>query len=707
MKAARPGSLLLAASLALLSASCGGESKPPPAITDGGATDTSGQTDASTSPDAARPTPDGSTPDGAIQAPPTMLAIYMVGSDLEDNVLAPNRLPDEGNALPPGENSPFGAGSDDLREIVAAYDALSPAQKPNVSVWLAFGGARKATWGGVKYADLPCIVQDSADEIFGNDSCYAFQKADADMSSVATLTAFVQFLHSRAQPGQRMILDLWNHGGAYRGIGVDTTRPEEALLSLSDVKTALASTGSRFAILGMDACLMATLEVADAVKANGGLLVASEEIEPGHGWDYKSLIDLLGTTPTATALQIGKNIVDGFIDGSQITLNPQSRSRIAQPHSVTDGKTLSVIDLSKVDGLIAKLNQFVALGMNNFPIMAEAFAGAQRFGHQESQGVTHSVDLKDVVSRAKSMTGTLAATADPLLGAIEQAVLYSRNDGTRPRSSGLAIFTPVSTAFWADLYKGTAFISAEWKAFVTAFIERGSQDSADPVIESEVAMGGGSTAVTVSDEIGIKSAALVVGEATANGSVIRIWGSDDVPVMSRQDGGLERTVEMPPWSGFWLVICSEACDSSNGVPVPAYFDGRTATQTTVYTALARVRNTIDQTGGQDVIMYLEVNGDGQVVDSWLVPFQTDEDGDILISRNQFPIVEGLAIAFHHMEYDVATGTQSYVLSDFVSVTAESQWGYQLLNADKNQLFYFLLVEDLKGNTATSALNIVE
>jgi hypothetical protein len=707
MKAARSGSLLLAASLGLVLASCGGDSKPPPSSTDGGATDPSSQPDGSTNPEAAPPTSDGSVPDGANQALPTMLAIYMVGSDLEDSFLTSTGLPDEGNALPPGMNSPFGAGSDDLREIVAAYDALSPAQKPKVAVWLAFGGARKATWSGVKYADLPCVVQDSADEVFGNDSCYAFREVDADMASGATLTAFVQFLHARAQPGQRLILDLWNHGGAYRGIGVDSTRPGTAMLSLSDVKTALAATSTRFDLLGMDACLMATLEVADAVKANGGLLVASEESEPGHGWDYKDLVEYLGTTPTATSLQIGKRIVDGFIDGNRITLNPQNRARVAESHSVDDGKTLSVIDLRKVDGVVAKLNEFVALGMNNFPIMVEAFAGAQRFGHKESAGVTHSVDLKDVVSRAKGMTGTLAAKADPLLGAIEEAVLYSRNDGARPRSSGLAIFTPVSTAFWADLYKDAAFISNEWKTFVTAFIERGNQDSADPVIESEVAMGGGSTAVTVSDEVGIKRAALVVGEATANGTVIAIWGSDDVPVMSRQDGGLERTVEMPPWNGFWLVICGQACDGSNGVPVPAYFDGRTANQTTVYTAQARVRDAIDETGGQDVIMYLELDGQGRVVDSWLVPFQTDQDGDILVSRNQFPIVEGLEIAFHHMEYDVAAETQSYVLSDFVSVTAESQWGYQLLNADKSQLFYFLLVEDLKGNTATSAINIVE
>ena len=65
-------------------------------------------------------------------------------------------------------------------------------------------------------------------------------------------------------------------------------------LSLAEIDEALA-TGldgagvDRLDLLGFDACLMATYEVASTLAPRADLLLASQEFEPGHGWDYTAL----------------------------------------------------------------------------------------------------------------------------------------------------------------------------------------------------------------------------------------------------------------------------------------------------------------------------------------------------------------------------------------------------------------------------------
>src|SRR5215213_3005576 len=61
------------------------------------------------------------------------------------------------------------------------------------------------------------------------------------------------------------------------------------------LKTALG--GEKLDIIGYDACLMAMLETAYAMKDVGGYMVASEELEPGRGWDYEDWLKSLKSNP--------------------------------------------------------------------------------------------------------------------------------------------------------------------------------------------------------------------------------------------------------------------------------------------------------------------------------------------------------------------------------------------------------------------------
>jgi hypothetical protein len=54
---------------------------------------------------------------------------------------------------------------------------------------------------------------------------------------------------------------------------------------------------------------MATFEVASTMAAHADRMVASQELEPGHGWDYRSLeAAYRGASPD----ELGSAIIDGF-----------------------------------------------------------------------------------------------------------------------------------------------------------------------------------------------------------------------------------------------------------------------------------------------------------------------------------------------------------------------------------------------------------
>ncbi|MCB9492794.1 MAG: hypothetical protein H6679_00800 [Epsilonproteobacteria bacterium] len=112
---------------------------------------------------------------------------------------------------------------------------------------------------------------------------------------------------------------------------------------MGEIKTIL---GKNLDLLGMDACLMAMLEIEWQVKDSVDVIVASEEIEPGYGWSYEGFINPLTTNPKMTAAQLGQAIVNSYT-----TL--YANNYYAQDH------TLSCVCTTKLDAIKDNLQQFI------------------------------------------------------------------------------------------------------------------------------------------------------------------------------------------------------------------------------------------------------------------------------------------------------------------------------------------------------------
>lgn len=86
------------------------------------------------------------------------------------------------------------------------------------------------------------------------------------------------------------------------------------MLELKRVMREIADiTGQPLDLLGMDACLMANLEVAYQVREYARYMAASEELVPGYSWPYDTILANLRGNTTMPAANLAQLIVNEYV----------------------------------------------------------------------------------------------------------------------------------------------------------------------------------------------------------------------------------------------------------------------------------------------------------------------------------------------------------------------------------------------------------
>ncbi|MBL4587983.1 hypothetical protein JKY79_01420 [Candidatus Babeliales bacterium] len=119
-----------------------------------------------------------------------------------------------------------------------------------------------------------------------------------------------------------LILNLWGHGSGIedpelrrlRGILFDDTN--DTYLNNQDLSNAVdriaSKLGKKIDILGTDACLMGAIEIGWQVKNSVDILVASEDNEPGEGWNYAPFLNKIAGTRNISAKDSASAIVSAY-----------------------------------------------------------------------------------------------------------------------------------------------------------------------------------------------------------------------------------------------------------------------------------------------------------------------------------------------------------------------------------------------------------
>ena len=142
---------------------------------------------------------------------------------------------------------------------------------------------------------------------------------EPNMGDPQTLSDFVSEFEQN-YPANHTVLIVWDHGTGWKSTvssqnfkvaAVDDT--DSDYLYTYELQEALKQLNKTIDILGFDECLMGNLEVLYAVKDFAKYMVASEQFEPGEGWNYTAAFKpLASNTENLTAESLAKNFVDSY-----------------------------------------------------------------------------------------------------------------------------------------------------------------------------------------------------------------------------------------------------------------------------------------------------------------------------------------------------------------------------------------------------------
>ena len=227
------------------------------------------------------------------------------------------------------------------------------------------------------------------------------------------------------------------------------------------VERTAAAAGHPVDILGLDACLMAMVELAYEMRDHAGVVVGSQQLEPGDGWPYNKVARAIAAKPSITARDLASQIVRDYVA------------------SYTDDEvTQSAVDTRAVGTLARVTSELAAAllaGLGD-PVLYRAI--------DRSVKLAQRFDTKDFVDLG-SFAGLLAANAPStaIEAAAQQVVEHvrspslviaqkSRGQGVK-NAEGLSIYLPQLQPDTEVDYERLDFATdTQWADFLSAWAGR-------------------------------------------------------------------------------------------------------------------------------------------------------------------------------------------------------------------------------------------
>jgi len=294
-----------------------------------------------------------------------------------------------------------------------------------------------------------------------------------NMTDPAELKQFIQWAQ-QTYPAEHYAVILWNHGGGYTGLLQDITSAGSHLMSMADLKTALATAGAQIDLMGFDMCLMGGYETLAMLKGYADYVVFSEEVVPGEGFPYKEVLTAFKQNAAAGTRTIAASIVDRF-HASYSTPNNKASTTI----SAFDMNGFVIFEFA-LNALGTALAGSVGTIGND---VGAAAAASQKYTYPE---LTDIVDFVDHL-RARTTDATLRARLDAVKAVLTADAFRigskarkgsGRDAADVSRSTGLHIVLPSgqgndrlsesgprSLAAYQALYPDGA-----WTSFLTAWL---------------------------------------------------------------------------------------------------------------------------------------------------------------------------------------------------------------------------------------------
>ena len=317
--------------------------------------------------------------------------------------------------------SEHGLATDNIGEAFKAADFADKAD--NVTFVIEAGGCRN--WHNGNFSN-DCLTRMVS---HGKDYEIVDRTPLSSMGDADTLSDFLTFCNENYPADHTMVL-FWDHGGGTLEGACSDELYDMDSLSLDEIYEAFANSNNLssdnppYDIVGFDCCLMSTLDVANVLSDVAKYMVASEESEPGCGWDYYTFVRELANNPNMTPEELGRIICSSYIELCN-DVEPESNA------------TLALLDLGKIKPVI---DAYDAVGLSAIKLTTDDVSFFTDFARTvgTSKGFEMS-DLYDLGDFAEKIRDRVPE-ADNLHNAIKDMVIFNATGKRAGNATGISFY---------------------------------------------------------------------------------------------------------------------------------------------------------------------------------------------------------------------------------------------------------------------------
>lgn len=248
-------------------------------------------------------------------------------------------------------------------------------------------------------------------------------------------------------PSRTTHLVLGSHGGGHAGImwdydGAGNPQAPSSGLTLQRTAKALSKgyTGSRMESLTFDACMMATIEVGEAIKGTAKVFTGSEDFSMGGSVPWSEVAGTLANGKNTTGKAFGSYLSEAVVQRGN--------------WGARGSRTWSAISLDEnYDRLVSKVDRLAELLIKQLKTDAgpvkKAAAETRMFAimqeYASHYGDFYQRDLIDFCQALRRNTSdpTVLESAREVEAAVKQVVIGFAKDPSESMANGLAIFLPM------------------------------------------------------------------------------------------------------------------------------------------------------------------------------------------------------------------------------------------------------------------------
>ena len=282
---------------------------------------------------------------------------------------------------------------------------------------------------------------------------------EQNMGDPAVLQNFVEWAMTN-YPAEHYALSIWDHGDGWRllrqglseNVGlrrseggaewavtkaVSSDDTDGDILYMKEVQNALEAAISnvedhsgapvKLDVLGYDACLMGMTEVAYAMRNVADYVVGSEDLEPGDGWPYDTVLAELVSSPATTPKQLSTLIVTQYYDS----------------YSGWDSITQSAVDVAQIDAVCTAIDAFVDVAQTDWGDLKTA--RRQTVDYHFGGSSVWGMDLRHFAENVSQYVSSpdIKTAADRLKDTVDSFVIAERHSPDLEGTGGIAIYFPV------------------------------------------------------------------------------------------------------------------------------------------------------------------------------------------------------------------------------------------------------------------------